>query len=201
MDYSVTGSSGLQYRQSNRCGLSVPVRQLITAVVGAIVCFGLAVLLHYAYDWSGERLPVAVFASVNESVWEHIKILLWPFLLWSIAEYYILRPDPRRLLVGKTVGALAVAVMTICFFFVYSGILGRTVVWVDISSAFLWLLLGELVSLRVLNLPHNIEALYGVAAAVMTLIVVMLLCFTASPPRIGLFADPETGLYGLETTP
>ncbi len=182
-------------------GISYPVRQLLTAVGGAAASFGAAVLLHFLWDWSGGYMPVAVFAAVNESVWEHVKILSWPFLFWSIAEYYILRPDVRRLVTARTAGVLTVGVLTVVFFYVYSGILGYNVPWVDISAAALWLLAGELVSMRVLNSREQIEKYWLIPAAVMTLVVVMLLCFTASAPHIGLFADPDTGLYGLEQMP
>jgi len=181
--------------------LSRSAKQLIMAIAGAAVSFGVSSLLHFIWDWSGNYLPAAIFASVNESVWEHVKILCWPFLFWSLAEYYVLRPDMRRFLIARTAGVLVIGIMTICFFYVYSGVLGHPVIWVDITSAFVWLLFGELISMRVLNSPAPIENYWLISAAVMTLVVVMLLCFTVSAPHIGLFADPATGFYGLETRP
>ncbi len=175
--------------------------QLITAAGGAVLSFGLASLLHFVYDWSGGLRFTALLASVNESVWEHIKILLWPYLLWSFAVYYILRPDSRRLIAARTAGAYTIAVLTICFFYIYTGILGRNVAWVDISAAALWLLAGEIVSLRILNGRWATREYYLISVAALVLLVVMLLCFTVSPPRLGLFADPATGLYGLEVMP
>lgn len=181
--------------------LSRQTRQLLTCIGGAAAEFALATLLHFLWKWTHEFLPVAVFASVNESVWEHIKILSWAFLAWSIAEYYILRPAPRRLLIARTAGVLTVITLTVCFFYVYSGVLGRAVMWIDLVSAALWLLAGEFVSIRVLNSPARIDVYWLFSAAIMALVLVMLLCFTASAPHIGLFRDPVTGLYGLEKMP
>lgn len=39
------------------------------------------VLLHFCFDWSGRRRLLAVFAPVNESVWEHLKMAYWPLLV------------------------------------------------------------------------------------------------------------------------
>lgn len=181
-------------------GLSEQTRQLLTAAAGTAAAFGAAWLLHELWTWTGGRfLPAAVFAAVNESVWEHVKILCWAFLFWGAAEYAILKPPLRRFITARAAGLTAVAVLTVCFFYIYSGVLGRTVVWVDIASAALWLLAGELVGMRVLNARAEADRWYPVAAAWLVLLLVMLLCFTASPPRIGLFADPATGLYGLDT--
>lgn len=186
-------------RESHR--LSRSATQLLTCIGGAAAEFAAASLLHFLWEWTRHFLPVAIFASVNESVWEHVKILSWAFLAWSAAEYYILRPAAKRLLIARTAGVLTVAVLTVCFFYVYSGIIGRAVLWIDLVSAALWLLAGEFVSIRVINSPAKIDVYWLFSAAVMTLVVVMLLCFTASAPHIGLFRDPVTGLFGLEKMP
>lgn len=36
--------------------------------------------MHFFYDWLPIPL-VGLFAPINESVWEHLKLLFWPFLI------------------------------------------------------------------------------------------------------------------------
>ena len=36
--------------------------------------------LHFLYDWLPSPLT-ALFSPINESVWEHLKLLFWPMLL------------------------------------------------------------------------------------------------------------------------
>ena len=38
----------------------------------------LGTLLHFTYEWSGGNLLVASFSAVNESTWEHLKLLFYP---------------------------------------------------------------------------------------------------------------------------
>jgi hypothetical protein len=38
--------------------------------------------MHFVYAWSGCLAAVGFFGAVNESVWEHLKLLLWPSLAW-----------------------------------------------------------------------------------------------------------------------
>ncbi len=185
----------------NRISLNEKTRTILTCTLGVGACFALSSLLHLAYKLSGRSIIVAVFASVNESVWEHVKILVIPFLLWSIAEYYILKPNFKRLIVARCAGTLTIMLLTVCFFFVYSGIWGSSVLWIDITAAFLWIACGELVSIRIINSDMNVRDIFPISAALLCLIIVMLLCFTVSPPKIGLFRDPVTQLYGLETRP
>lgn len=46
----------------------------------------LGVLLHFTYEWSGDNAVVGLFSAVNESTWEHLKLLFFPFLLLTILE-------------------------------------------------------------------------------------------------------------------
>lgn len=46
--------------------------------IGFIVISIVGTLLHFLYEMSGHNKIVAIFAAVNESTWEHIKIALTP---------------------------------------------------------------------------------------------------------------------------
>ena len=54
---------------------------------GIVFTIILGVLLHYTFEWSGRNLLVAFLAPTSESYFEHLKLLLTPYLLWLLAEY------------------------------------------------------------------------------------------------------------------
>ena len=45
-------------------------------------------LLHFTYEFFNENIFVAVFSAVNESVWEHLKLLFFPMLVSTIVGYF-----------------------------------------------------------------------------------------------------------------
>lgn len=47
-------------------------------VAGLFVVIAAGNLLHFVYEWSGESPVAAVFSGVNESTWEHMKLLAVP---------------------------------------------------------------------------------------------------------------------------
>ena len=51
----------------------------------------LGTLLHYLYDWLKESVWVAPFSGVNESTWEHMKLLFWPMFLYAIVESFFFK--------------------------------------------------------------------------------------------------------------
>ena len=50
----------------------------------AIIVSILGTLLHFAYDWSGQNTLVGLFTPVNESTWEHMKLIFFPTLIVNI---------------------------------------------------------------------------------------------------------------------
>ena len=59
-------------------------------LIGIPVIILLAFPLHFIYEWSGNQMVVGIFAPVNESVWEHLKLTYWPMLIWWVAGYLLL---------------------------------------------------------------------------------------------------------------
>ena len=53
-----------------------PKRQLILTFA-AVVLAGCA--LHFLYGWQ-PNAATALFSPVNESLWEHVKLVFWPYL-------------------------------------------------------------------------------------------------------------------------
>ena len=54
----------------------------ISLTIAGILCVSiLGTLLHFTYRWSGRNPLIGLIAPVNESVWEHMKLLFFPMHL------------------------------------------------------------------------------------------------------------------------
>ena len=61
-------------------------------VIGFFVVGILGTLFHFVYDWSGKMWFVGLFVPVNESTWEHMKLLFVPMLIYiMLGNLYIKR--------------------------------------------------------------------------------------------------------------
>ena len=85
-----------------------------TYAVAAVV---LGILNHFLYRLSGGQAFAALFCPVNESVWEHLKLLFFPILFVSVAEYLRYRPDPVRFFYYRFLSAVCAMGMTITLFY------------------------------------------------------------------------------------
>ena len=68
----------------------------------AVVTFG-GTILHFLSDWTGGSIFTSPFSGVNESTWEHMKLLFWPLFLFALAQRFIFHGS-GKLLVCQTGG-------------------------------------------------------------------------------------------------
>ena len=159
--------------------------------------FGIATLggtiLHFLYDWTGGSIWVAPFSGVNESTWEHMKLLIWPLFLFSVVQRMFFREREnfwRVKLWSILLGLLLIPVL----FYTYNGAIGKSPDWLNITIFYIcagFVFLFERWAFKTAR--HSSRLAFFALCLVGTLFVV----FTFAPPRIPLFLDPLTGTYGI----
>ena len=147
-------------------------------------------LLHFTYEWSNENIIVAAFSAVNESTWEHLKLLFFPMLITTVIGYFYLRPkdEYKNFLCAKTIGILAALSFVVVFFYTYTGIIGTNFAVLDIGSFFVGVFLGEFVAYK---MTLSMKCCNKLSARIV--LIILLLCFitfTFNAPSIGLFRNP-----------
>ena len=153
----------------------------------------LGTLLHFTYEWSSNNQFIASFSAVNESTWEHLKLLFFPMLLTTIIGFFYLEKSCPNYWCARLFGILTAILFTIVFFYTYTGIIGTNFAFVDISIFFVAVILGELVSYKVLVSSFDCNS--SVALVGIILLLACFIIFTYFTPEIGLFKDPVTGLF------
>ena len=179
---------------------AVKKKTLRLAISGAAFVIVTGTLLHFVYEWSGNNSFVGVFSPINESVWEHLKLAFVPILFFAFIEYYFLRKDVHNFWFGKAVECLLVMGIIVTFFYTYSGIIGRSIVVVDILSFFAAVIIGKVTSYRLLLKGTEKRRSAVVPAFVLLLIAASFIVFTFYPPHIPLFEDSQTSTYGIYQT-
>ncbi len=57
-------------------------------VIGIFFVLITGTLAHFLYEWTGKNFIAGLFTPVNESIWEHMKLIFFPILAYAI---YIIR--------------------------------------------------------------------------------------------------------------
>ena len=163
---------------------------LFTSAVGS--------LLHFVYEWSGGSLAAAVVSAVNESTWEHMKMLFVPMFLFSVVQVCVLGRNYPNFLAVRAVSILTGLALIPVLYYTYTGVWGQMRDWANIAVFFLAALGAFLLDFYLLR-RNRLSAPWQ---QVLGLIVLWALAFcfvwcTFRPPNIALWRDPLTGTYGI----
>lgn len=165
-------------------------------IFSVIFTWILGTLLHFTYEWSNDNFILAAFSAVNESTWEHLKLVFFPMLITTIIGYFYMgRNNIPNYLCAKTIGIIVSILFIVIFFYTYTGILGTNFAILDIGSFFVAVVLGEYVVMKIITSDFKCNKAISIIS-----LIILLLCFiifTYFPPKIGLFKDPVTNSYGI----
>lgn len=146
----------------------------------------LGTLSHFFYQWSRENPLAAFFSPVNESTWEHMKLIFFPMLICSLFLSLRLKesapPLPGALFFGNLLGTLSIPVL----FYTYTGILGRNIMAVDIAIFFIGILIAWGTAWKLRDSPKIYRCrilIYGLNA----LLCILFFVFTLRVPGLPLF--------------
>ena len=152
-------------------------------------------LLHFLYDWT-DLVWVAPFSGVNESTWEHMKLLFWPLFLFAIVQSFFFR-DREEFWCVKLKGTLLGLVWIPILFYTYNGVIGNSPDWINIAIFFLSAAIAYIYETRQFNNQTTACKSPKIAFAFLCGIALLFVIFTFATPEIGLFQDPLTGTYGI----
>lgn len=155
----------------------------------------LGALLHFVYNWSGNNSIVASFSAINESTWEHLKILFLPTIIAYIIGYFFIGKENSNFWCASALDIAVSLISIIVLFYVYQGILGANIDIINIFIFYVAIFLGKLVSYRVL-ISNNFECNKNLSISFILILALCFIVFTYKTPEIGLFKDPISGKYG-----
>ena len=161
----------------------------------ALVTFG-GTILHFLYDWTGGSVLVAPFSGVNESTWEHMKLLFWPLFLFALVQRPFFRDHHNYWCVKLAEIALGLMLIPVLFY-TTNGVFGKTPDWINIAIFYITALLVFLFEWRTFKRDWLQCRYPKLAFAAIVLIGALFVVFTFAPPQIPLFQDPLTGTYGV----
>lgn len=153
-------------------------------------------LLHFLYEWLGEAAWIAPFSGINESTWEHMKLLFWPMLIFAIIESFFFREREDFWCVNLR-GILTGIILIPVLFYTYNGVIGKSPDWVNIAIFFISAAIAYIYKYRLLKADTLRPCSSGIALAALSLIAILFIVFTFATPELGIFRDPETGIYGI----
>ena len=101
--------------------------------LGILWTIVLGTLSHFFYQWSHENILIGLFYPVNESVWEHLKLLFFPALTYMFIEQKAMGKAMPGLFGKNLLGIFAGLLVMPLLFYGYTAFSGKSILLVDIG--------------------------------------------------------------------
>ena len=165
--------------------------------VGGFLFAGIAgTLLHFLFDWTGGGAVAALFSAVNESVWEHMKLLYYPMVIFTVVEYFAWGKEMENFWCMKLLGLLLGLSLIPVLYYTYTGLLGVNADWFNIAIFFISAAVAFYVETKLFQRGFSCALCRKASIAIIVLLGVLFVVFTFLPPHIPFFQDPQNGSFG-----
>ena len=173
------------------------MKKLYSWQIGGLV-FTLLIgsLLHFLYDWTNSPV-VAVFSAVNESTWEHLKLLFFPAFVFSVIESKFLLKSYPNFWQTKLMGIMTGIVLIPALFYTYNGAFGKSPDWLNIVFFLIVVVFVFYLETKIFNEKPSTRFRRIFTIISLCVIAVLFGVFTFLPPKLPLFIDPITNTYGI----
>ena len=158
-------------------------------IIGIIFVLITGTLAHFLYDWTGNNHIVGLFTPINESIWEHMKLLFFPMLIYSLIMILKFHRKYSCITSALSFGILVGALLIPLFYYDYTSILGKNVFILDISTFILSIIIAFWLSYK-LTLSCRLEPYTAVLCILVCILFVSFLIFTCHPPDTTIFQYP-----------
>ena len=165
-------------------------------IISAITIFLLSALFHFIYEWIPNTLT-SLFFPVNESIWEHNKIIVGSFLIIAIIEkiYY---KNKKNTIFSESISAIICSLLVMIIFTpIYLYILKTNDNIIITFIIFIFaIIVSQIASYYLLKKEYN-PKLEKIGITIFIIFILINIIFTYYQPKLPLFYDYTHKTYGI----
>ena len=153
-------------------------------------------ILHFIYDWTDKSIFTAPFSAVNESTWEHMKLLFFPMFIFALVQSCFFK-DFSNFWCIKLIEILAGLIIIPVLFYSINGIFGKTPDFINIAIFFIAAAVVFVIETYLFKNYYCCKSPH-IAFMIICFIGFLFIVFTFFTPHIPIFQDPVNNTYGIK---
>ncbi|MFQ6837020.1 MAG: DUF6512 family protein [Thomasclavelia spiroformis] len=156
-------------------------------LIGILVLFVVGSLFHFLYSLTGECFIIGLFVPINESIFEHTKMVVLPIFIWWSIFYLFRKKDlfVNAWFTSALIAMISAIIVIPMLFYFYSQAFGIESLVIDILILLISLAIGQILGLHYYRHGKGIE--YHFAIVLMIVIIILFAFFTINPPAFPIF--------------
>lgn len=159
-------------------------------IFGVIFVLILGTMSHFFYEWSKNNFIIGLFTPVSESVWEHMKLIFFPMLLYFLILLPKLGTAFPCFVSAFSSGILLGTLLIPVIYYTYTGILGYNTLPLDIGT-FIISVIAAFYSVYRLTLSGKLQGYTHFLCAALWIFGICFIVFTYDPGALNIFRLPS----------
>lgn len=169
-----------------------------TRIISGIGIFALCFLFHFVYEILPSSIT-AIFFPVNESIWEHQKLLFTSVIFYGIIDYIILtkfKIKYNNFFISLFVSAITIIPIFLCMYLPLYYKMGPKM-FLNIGIMALAIIISQVISYHILKTKKDCHIGNIISIVLIIVSYIILGYLTYNPPKEELFFDTQDEKYGI----
>ncbi|MBR6509094.1 MAG: hypothetical protein IKT38_00620 [Clostridia bacterium] len=155
-------------------------------IIGALGTLG-----HFIYDLSGNMMLLGLVFPINESVWEHLKLVFFPSLIYFFIEYMLISKKAENYIPASISSIFKAMAFIVISFYTLNGIFGKVPDFINIIIYYVSVILMLVCRNRSIEYSKQYSNITRLLLYFLTVVFTALFfIFSFIPPNLNIFKDP-----------
>jgi len=164
-------------------------------IISCFISIILGIILHFAFKLTNNNILVGLITPVNESVWEHLKLILLPLTLFALVTKIIYKY--KNIMIATSIATIisCVLILFIHYTFLFFNIESMTI---DILAYIISIILAFYIT-YIFHINKLLIKYEWLGYVLITTLFIIFAVFTIFTPKHQLFLDKTLNIYGIPT--
>lgn len=166
-------------------------------IIDIFLIFGLCFLTHFGYSILPNSLT-SIFFPVNESTWEHMKMIFTAILIISLFDYFIFKKyniKNNNIIFSAFISSTLSIPIFLGLYLPFYNVFQNNI-FLNITVLFITILISQIISYNILIKEH-IKCFNYISIIGIIFIYIIFSLLTYFPPNNDLFLDIKENKYGI----
>jgi hypothetical protein len=159
----------------------------VFGIIIVILVILLGSLWHYVYSWSNNNQAVGYFFPTSESTWEHLKLIYWPFIIFTIILWILFRRNMNNTLFALSMAILLACASIVVLFYTIEGAFGGSGIALDIIIYIVAVIVAVILFYYIINRKQLPNWTIIIAGVIIITLGVLFIVFSFSHPNVPIF--------------
>jgi len=159
--------------------------------IAVLVISLLGILGHFLFEWTNNNTVVGLFFPVNESIWEHLKLVFFPSLIYFLYEYFTSQEKPQNNIPATIKGVFGGMLSVVILYYTLTGVIGKNIDFINILIYFVAVIVTVCCRNKIIAEDREVsQSKKSVLSGLFVITAFLFILWSYNPPSLNIFIPP-----------